>query len=218
MILPPDTLLPSVVIVLCWALWIALLPIAFGMLWRAWNPSLRHLYPASTFVVFLLWQLGVFPPAGPGFHFLGLTAYTLMFGWGPGILGASAVVLGHTLEQGAELRMLAVNSLILAVLPVSLATLVYHLSHRYLPHHLFIYLFIAAFFSAIFSTVITVGLFSAALVGGGVHNFAWLSQQYLAYLPLFVFPEGVLNGMITTILVALRPQWLRSFDDHTYLR
>jgi len=216
--LPSTASLPIAVLVASWGLWSLVLLMAVHSLWRAWNPRLRHLYPAATLAVFLLWKLAAIPTGGPGFHFFGLTVYTLMFGWGPAALGASVVVLGQAVEDGEAYRLLAANALLLGVLPVSLSDLVRRLSYRHLPHHLFIYLFVAAFFGAIFSIGVTVLALTGALVLAGVYPLDWLASQYLPYLALFLLPEGVLNGMITTVLVGLRPQWLVSFDDHTYLR
>lgn len=216
--LPANTPLSTVLLTSLWIVWFVILLAAAHGLWRAWKPDLRHLYPASTLGIFLLWQLAAIPTGGLGFHFLGLTVYTLMFGWAPAIFGASAVILGQALDQGGNYAMLAPNALILGILPVTLSDLIRRVVYRYLPHHLFIYLLVVGFFGAIVSTGITVLVFSGALVVTDTYTLAWLAEQYLPYLPLFLLPEGVLNGMLTTVLVGLRPAWLVSFDDDTYLR
>jgi len=216
--LPPTAHLPLAVLLTSWGLWFIVLLAAIQGLRQCWNPRLRHLYPATTLVVFLLWQLDAVPLHGPGFHFFGLTVYNLMFGWAPAVCGASVVVLGQILEGSADYRLLAVNALLLGVLPVSLSEAIRQLCYRYLPRHLFVYLFVAGFFGAIASIGVTVLILTWLLAATGVYESAWLAGQYLPYLPLFLFPEGVLNGMVTTVLVGLRPQWLESFDDDIYLR
>ena len=45
----------------------------------------------------------------------------------------------------------------------------------------------------------------------------WLAYQYLPFLPLVFFSEAIVNGMIMTAMVALRPGWVASFDDNLYI-
>jgi uncharacterized membrane protein len=37
-------------------------------------------------------------------------------------------------------------------------------------------------------------------------------------LPLIFFAEAIINGMIMTTMVALRPGWVASFDDNLYIK
>ena len=45
-----------------------------------------------------------------------------------------------------------------------------------------------------------------------------ISNEYLPFAPLYLFPEGLLNGMITTVLIGVRPDWLKTYDDELYLK
>jgi len=40
-----------------------------------------------------------------------------------------------------------------------------------------------------------------------------LRDGVVSLLPLMLFPEGFLNGVIVTVLVGFRPQWIWSFRD-----
>ena len=55
------------------------------------------------------------------------------------------------------------------------------------------------------------------LVTTEVYSFARISSDYLPFVPLYLFPEGMLNGMVITALIGLRPDWLKTYDDETYL-
>jgi len=92
------------------------------------------------------------------------------------------------------------------------------LARRRLPLNFFVFVFINAFLAAGLSNVL-VGLVTALLMlGSGVYDLEALSYGYLAYLPLMLFPEGVINGSLISIFVAYRPHWVASFDDALYLR
>lgn len=47
------------------------------------------------------------------------------------------------------------------------------------------------------------------------HGWRWsaLRDGVVSLLPLMLFPEGFLNGVIVTVLVGFRPQWIWSFRD-----
>lgn len=53
---------------------------------------------------------------------------------------------------------------------------------------------------------------SLVLLGGSVARLA-LRDGVVSLLPLMLFPEGFLNGVIVTVLVGFRPQWIWSFRD-----
>ena len=55
------------------------------------------------------------------------------------------------------------------------------------------------------------------MAGLGEHNMDRVWREYVPLFPLMFFPEAVLNGMLMSILVAMRPQWVSSFDDRHYL-
>jgi uncharacterized membrane protein len=41
--------------------------------------------------------------------------------------------------------------------------------------------------------------------------------SYLQVIPLLMFGEAFLNGMIMILLVAYKPRWVATFHDHWYL-
>lgn len=214
-----DTLLPADLLLFANFIWLlALLQAARRAPWRNFLRSfkLQHVFLGASAALFLMWtfEAGVRPALG--FHFLGVTVYTLMFGWSLATLGVSLVMVGITLSSG-DWSALAMNALLLGVLPVSISYGIYTLVYRYLPRHLFIYIFLCAFLNAILATATAVLVLITLLVFSEAYTFARISNEYLPFLPLYLLPEGVLNGMITTILIALQPNWLKTYDDETYL-
>ncbi len=215
-----DTLLPADLLLFANFVWLLVL---LRALRRApWRPllassKLQHVFLGASMALFLMWifEAGVRPALG--FHFLGVTAYTLMFGWSLSVIGASLVAVGVTLMSG-DWSALAMNALLLGVLPVSTSYGIYYLVYRYLPHHLFIYIFLCAFFNAMLAAGAAVLALVTLLVFTEIYTFARISSEYLPFVPLYLFPEGMLNGMVTTILVVLQPDWLITYDDDVYLK
>jgi len=143
-----DTLLPGAVLGFAYFGWLLVLLQALRAApWRTFLASskLQHVFLGATVALFLIWifEVGVRPALG--FHFFGVTVFTLMFGWSLGVIGASLAAVAVTLMSG-DWAALAMNALLLGVLPVSTSYGIYLLVYRYLPHHLFIYIFLCAFF------------------------------------------------------------------------
>jgi uncharacterized membrane protein len=187
--------------------------------WRLFlaHSALQRVFPGASVGLFLLWifEVGVRPALG--FHLLGVTVYTLMFGWPLGVIGVGLVMVAVTVTTGDWVA-LGLNALLFGVLPVSVSHGVYLLVDRYLPPHLFIYIFLCAFFNAMLTAGVTVLAGVALLVGTETYPFSRISSDYLPFVPLFLFPEGLLNGMVTTALIGLRPDWLQTYDDERYLK
>lgn len=215
-----DSLLPADLLFFAWFVWLLVgIQALCAAPWRAFLASskLQHVFLGASAALFLMWifEVGVRPALG--FHFLCVTVYTLMFGWSLGVIGASLIMTGVTVMSG-DWTALAMNTLLLGILPVSISYGVYRLVYRYLPHHLFIYIFLCAFFNAMLAAGAAVLALATLLVLTETYAFTRLSHDYLPYLPLYLFPEGLLNGMTTMALIGLRPDWLKTYDDDIYLK
>lgn len=215
-----DSLLPADLLWFAYFVWLLVgIQALRAAPWRTFLASskLQHVFLGASATLFLMWifEVGVRPALG--FHFLCVTVYTLMFGWSLGIIGVSLVMTGVTI-MSSDWMALAMNTLVLGVLPVSVSYGVYRLVYRYLPRHLFIYIFLCAFFNAMLAAGAAVLALATVLVVTETYTFARISHEYLPYLPLYLFPEGLLNGMTTMALIGVRPDWLKTYDDDIYLK
>lgn len=215
-----DTLLPADLLFFANLIWLPVLLLAIRQApWRLFlaNRTRQHVFFGASVALFFMWlfEAGIRPALG--FHFLGVTVYTLMFGWSLATIGVSLIAVAVTVMSG-DWAALATNSLVLGVLPVATSYGVYRLVYRYLPRHLFVYIFLCAFLNAMLAAGAAVLALVTLLVFTEAYAFARISSEYLPYLPLYVFPEGMLNGMLTTVLIVLQPDWLKTYDDAIYLR
>lgn len=215
-----DTLLPADL--LLFANFIGVLVLLQALYRAPWllflgSAKIQHVFLGASAVLFLMWsfEAGIRPALG--FHFLGVTVYTLMFGWSLGVIGVSLIAVGVTLASG-EWSALAMNALLLGILPVSISYGVYYCVYRYLPRHLFIYIFVGAFFNAMLAAGVTILTLVTLLVVSESYSFDRISSEYLPFVPLYLLPEGMLNGMVTTVLIVLQPDWLKTYDDTIYLK
>lgn len=42
-------------------------------------------------------------------------------------------------------------------------------------------------------------------------------KKRVRFLPLIMFPEGLLNGIIMTGMMVFHPDWIRTFDARHYI-
>ena len=207
--------------------WIAGLGILLGVaLWFAlrWVSWLRladreqlHVFLGACVALMLLWTLQTEIQPGFSWHLSGMVSLTLMFGWSLALLGGCLVLVGITLAGLNDWAGYIPSAIVQVVLPATLSQVLFGLSRAYLPKHFFVYVFVNAFFTAGLIVVVSALVTTGLLLAVGAYTLRQLSDNYLLFLPLMFFPEGVLNGWIMSILVGFRPQWVGSFRDEEYL-
>ena len=105
----------------------------------------------------------------------------------------------------------------MAGLPVLLAYGIYRFNQRRLSKNPFVFIFANGFFGSALTILATGVAASALLYLGGAYPLEKLLDDYLPYFLLLGFSEAWLTGMVVTILVVYRPQWISTFDDSIYL-
>ena len=59
---------------------------------------------------------------------------------------------------------------------------------------------------------------TGVLALAGAYTADYLTSNYLPYFLLMGWSEALLSGMMLTLLVVYRPQWVATFDDVRYMR
>jgi len=198
---------------------------AFALAAAAWRAPWYHLKEVESLNILLAMVVGVMVMwtvkagfvAGLSIHLLGTALLTLMFGWAFGVLGIALVLVGHIILSGSGWLSLPLQLLLLGVLPAAVSFAIYRLVDTRLPNNFFIYIFLAAFFGAGLSVASAVFATSLAHVASGAFSFETVWHDYTRYALLVMFPEAFLTGMLMTLFVVYRPEWVSTFDDARYL-
>ena len=185
---------------------------------RLWRSGDLNLFVVGCLALVGLWSLRAGVSPGLALHYLGMTAFTLVFGWGLALLGSAAALVGMMVIWQGEWSSFAINALVVGGIPVLVTMGVHTLALRYLPPHFFIYIYVNAFLAAALAILASVLVAAGLLITSGAYDLPRMSYEYLAYLPLLVLPEAILNGMIVTAFVVLAPRWISTFDDDVYLK
>lgn len=217
----PDHLLPSAWYWIAHVLYaMALGGAVYAAPWRRLRDSEQlHLWLGSCVALMLLWSFlktGIRP--GLNFHLLGATLVTLMFGPYLAVAGLSVVLLGVSLFGYSGWESFSANALLMGVLPVAVSYALYRLADSKLPNHFFVYIFINAFAGAALAMAATGLTTTGMLVLSGVYSADYLTSNYLPYYLLMGWSEALLTGMLATLLVVYRPQWVATFDDKRYIQ
>ncbi len=204
-----------------WFWWPFVLILAW-VLWRApWavlrKPGVLNVMLGACVLVLAYWQIHAGVRPWLSLHLLGATLLTLLFGPWFAFLGMLAVLVFNSAWYGGSWQALALNALIMDVIPVMVSWWIYRLADSRLPNHLFIYIFINAFFGAAVAVLATGVTATLALSAMGDYSWQDLSRSYLPYFYLMAWSEAVTTGMIITLLVVYKPQWVATFDDAHYI-
>jgi uncharacterized membrane protein len=205
------------------SLWIAALVyavlLAFAGLTAPWEKILdkegSNIYFGAVAFITAVWILraGIVP--GYNYHLLGATALCLMFGWQFALMAVSMVLLIITWQGPAGWEAFAINALVMGAVPVLFTRFMLYACQRWLPHNFFIYIFINAFLTGALS-ILLCGVAASAVLTLTVAN-GTPGSSYLQVIPLLMFGEAFLNGMIMILLVVYKPHWVATFHDHWYL-
>ncbi len=215
----PDTLLGEE---WYWAAWVAWFLFFARSLFKAPWARLKdseqlNVWLGMVVLLTLIWSLKAGVKPGLALHLVGATVFTLSFGPHLAFIGLSLVTLGITLNGAAGGFAFALNALMLGGVGVVLSQRLYRLFSLCLPRHFFIYIFVNGFFGAALTTI-GLGLVSTCILSlAGAYEWDYLTGEYLPYFLLLAFSEAWLSGMVMTLFVVYRPNWVLTFDDSRYL-
>lgn len=204
------------------ALWFAsaglLVFIARATFWRMLaDPANLNVFLGACVTVLGFWLIKAGIKPGLNFHLLGATMLTLMFRPLFALLATALIAAGLCAWNG-QMAAFSVNWLLLGAVPVAVTWGIHRLVHHCLPRHLFVYLFLNAFIAAGLSMTV-VGAASASFhYGTGQYPGDYLLNEYLPFYLLMAWSEAFITGMLATVLVVWKPEWVATFSDSVYLR
>lgn len=177
----------------------------------------QHVLLGMSVIIFFVWLFGASLDNGITFHFLLMTLMVLMFGPQFAIMGMMLALIGVTLQSDLGWLSLGINALLMGVVPISVTWLMYKLGAKFLEANFFVYIFYNGFLSAAIGVVVSLGLAALIMALNDVYTPAILEQSFIVYIPLMATPEGFVNGMLLAALVVLKPNWITTFHDKTYI-
>ncbi|WP_138437269.1 energy-coupling factor ABC transporter permease [Marinobacter shengliensis] len=179
------------------------------------NATQHSLFGAAVVLGFV-WQLRAGISPGLAIHIFGITVITLMLGWALAVIsGLLALVI--TVITGREpLVMFAANGLVTVMVPALVTHAIMLWERRRDFRNFFAYIFFCGFFGAGLSVAAAGVLMCLMLWSSGVYTFETLVHEYLRYLPLFMIPEGFVNGVFVTGLMVFHPDRLSTLDQRRY--
>ena len=177
----------------------------------------QHLCFGSIFVLFVLWLVRRDFDNGLTFHFIGLTAVTLLLDWPLAVIAGALAQLALVLLGLDDAEAFGVNGILRVLVPVLVTVLISRGLERLEPRNLFAYIFVSGFFAA---------AAAAAVILLGMGLLAWSGElsapsslmDAFGYLLLVAFPEAFINGTVISALVVFCPDWLETFDTDRYLQ
>ncbi len=208
---------------LMWS-WLIYGPILFYAIYRApWvelfsDSRRQHLLFGTVLVLCALWLLRRDFPSGLSFHFIGMTAVTLLLDWPLAILAGFIAQLALLALGKQELSVLGSNGLLLIILPVLIAHCCAKGIERLQPSNLFMYIFFSGFFPAALTAVFCIISGALLLWGNGIYEFPPELEDFFGMLLLVAFPEAFINGVAVTAFVVFKPEWLETFNYSRYLQ
>lgn len=202
----------------------ALAAVVLTLPFRPWamlrRPALRHPWLAALVLLPWLWSTAARLPGGLPVQ-LSLACLTvLMFGWPLAVwtwllVAAAAAGIAPRAAEGAAPWLEQASALMLwnGLLPGTLALLVGLATRRWLPHHLMVYILARGFGATLVGMALTGALWVVVEPppAGADAGTLFLGRWLMAW------GDAVATGMLVSIFVAYRPEWLATYSDERYL-
>lgn len=186
--------------------------------WQAFrrDNALQHSFFGAAVALGFVWQLRAGISPGLAIHVFGMTVVTLMLGWSLAVLSGLLALVITVLTGREPLLMFAANGLITVMVPALVSHAILRWERRRNFRNFFAYIFFCGFFGAGLSVAAAGLLMCLLLWSSGVYGLDELVHEYLRYLPLFMLPEGFVNGTIVTGLMVFHPDRLTTLDQSRY--
>ena len=189
---------------------------------QAWVSVSQHrsAFLVAAVMLPLAWSLNASPEsgqlAGMSYHLLALNLTALMLGTSAAFCLGVLLFFPYLWLWG-DWHMFPINALSV-LLPPLLVNLGFRHWVSRLPANIFIFIFLNGFWAAavgmVFTGVILVGLLDWA----DVFDTTVLWKTAFPVFFLIAWAEAFLSGISTAIFIALKPQWICTFDDDRYLK
>ena len=203
--------------------WLLYVPVLLAAIWRSpWvelcsDRRRQHLLFGTVFALFLLWLVRRDFDTGVSYHFIGMTAVTLLLDWPLALVGGFAAQLALVALGRQDLAALGVNGVLFVALPVLVTEICAILVERAQPKSPFVYIFCSGFLAAAVAALLSLTLALVVLQVEGIFEMPYWLSDYVGYLWLIIFPEAFINGMVISALVVFSPDWLETFNRTRYL-
>lgn len=175
-----------------------------------------HVWLGAIVAVALLWSIAGGVGASVRVHLLGATIATLMFG--PALAFVTLALAGAavTAATGAAWATYPAHVLLSGAVPIAVTWTMLRFAETRLPPNYFVYIFVVAFLGGALSMA-AAGAANAAFVGLIAPGTAHAGDDLLPMLAMLGFGEGTLSGMLLSLMVVYRPNWVGTFSDARYL-
>jgi uncharacterized membrane protein len=186
--------------------------------WRLLKDSSRlNAWLGSIVFLLVLWMIRAGIQPGLGFHLLGATACTLMFGPWLALIAMTLVITGAAAAGTIDPWTIPTNALVMGAVPIAVSLGLLRATQRWLPSHFFVYIFGVAFLGGALAMLATGLAASSLLAATGAYPFETLGSDYLPWYLLMSWAEAFTTGGAMTLMVVYRPQWVATFDDARYI-
>lgn len=180
------------------------------------HPHTLHIFFAAVLILTLLSMMRIGTQSGLALHLSGITAATLIMGRRLAWLAGVAAHLLLAVSGRQEWATLSVQMLLHVALPVYISYGFCRLLQKCLPHNPFVFTLGAGFFGGILALAATMLASALYAYASGLSPAAALWDKYLQFLPVIIYPEGFLNGVLITAMVAFHADLISCFNRSSY--
>lgn len=183
--------------------------------WRQWlaMPARQHAWLGMSLGAGFMWCLKAAPLPDLHVHFLAATIMVVVFGWRLGLLCGLVALAISTGLGAADWAAYGVNALVSLVLPGAACWGLLRVLQPYSRRQVFVFFLGGGFAGGMLAVLVTAAAAVGVLALSGRGEDVSLALDSSALLPMLMFGEGFLNGLLATTLATYMPDLVKTFED-----
>ena len=193
----------------------------YALRWADWarlrESRHQNVFLGAIVFLFFLWNMRVEIQPGFFWHLSGMVVITLMLRWSLAVLAGSMALAGVVLAGLNDWSGFLPSVVLAVVLPATLTQVILGLTRAYAPKQFFVYVLVNAFLAGGVIFLLMALFIVGGLVIFEVYPWHEMKQNFVHLVPMMFFPESMLNGWLTAMIVIYKPHWISSFSDEEYL-
>lgn len=177
----------------------------------------QHAFLGGIVCLVIIWSMKLNLAPGLIMHPLGITAFTVIFGWPLAIVAGSIALIANTFFTHGQWNLISIDLLLTIVIPASLTHGISRLVLAHASRNLFLFMLGIGFAGAILGmlgSIVVLLLLAYSQEQGELLQKVW---HHFGILAMLLYAEGFLNGVIVAAITVFAPDLVKTFDNRKYL-
>lgn len=177
----------------------------------------QHAFLGGIICLVIIWSIKINWIPGLLLHPLGITAFTVVFGWPLSIIAGMLAILANTALTHDQWNLITLDFQLTVAIPASITHAISRLVLAHASKNLFLFMLGIGFIGAILGMLVSILVLVLLTYAIGQTDHLHKLWNEFGILAMLLYTEGFLNGMVVAAITVFAPDLVKTFDSRKYL-